>query len=298
MVKDSPEPLLAQFIDTIWMESGLSNNTLDAYRNDLLGYYNWAHGQGLDPSKPSLELVQDYIFYRAETASKKSAARALSSIKRFYSFLIQEGLIDFDPCKNAVAPAVTKSLPKVITERDVEKLIEAPDIGTSFGFRDRTMIEVIYSTGMRVSELVGLQISQIDLNLEGCRVIGKGNKERLVPLGSTATDWIKSYMQNYRLDLLSGKQSTALFISSRGRRMSRQGFWQNLKKYALIAGIESSTSPHTLRHAFATHLLNNGADLRSVQMLLGHASLSTTQIYTYIASTRLKELHARHHPRG
>lgn len=290
--------MVAQFIDSIWLESGLSNNTLQAYGNDLLGFYEWARAQNINPAKPEPEVIQNYIAFRAHSASKRSAARALSTLKRFYKYLIEQELIDFDPCKNAVAPALPKSLPKTISEIDVERLIEAADTTTAFGLRDRAMIEVIYATGMRVSELVGLEINQIDLTIGGCRVIGKGNKERLVPLGDSASDWIKDYLENSRPDILSKKQSSALFVSSRGKHMSRQGFWQNLKKYALIAGIETNISPHTLRHAFATHLLNNGADLRSVQMLLGHSSLSTTQIYTHIANERLKDLHQRHHPRG
>ena len=289
---------VTQFIESIWLEAGLSQNTLSAYRNDLVLFYNWCADNKIDPELPSMDAVPDYISFRAEQTSNRSAARSLSTLKRFYRYMVLEAILDFDPCRDAVAPALGQSLPKTISEKDVERLIEAPDVSNSLGMRDRAMIEVIYATGMRVSELVGLAFSQIDLTVGVCKIIGKGNKERLVPLGDNAIYWVQRYLEEARADILSGKQSESLFVSKRATSMSRQGFWQNLKRYALVSGIKLSISPHVLRHAFATHLLNHGADLRSVQMLLGHSNLSTTQIYTYVARERLKELHQKHHPRG
>ena len=280
------------------MESGLSQNTLAAYRNDLTRFITWVGSEDLDLLTLESESVVKYVYRRSLQSSNRSAARSLSSIKRFYKFLLQEERLFHDPCANVVAPAIGKSLPKSLSEQDVEKLIQAPDFSTALGIRDRAMIETLYATGMRVTELVGLPSSQVDLAAGVCRVTGKGNKERLVPLGYDACDWILTYIKDARLDILGARQSASLFVTQRGEAMSRQGFWQNLKRYSRIAGISSTLSPHTLRHAFATHLLNNGADLRSVQMLLGHSNLSTTQIYTYVAQERLKELHKQHHPRG
>ncbi len=295
---ETENSLIDIFLDAVWMESGLSQNTLSAYRNDLTQFFIWTKSQGLSLTTLDTVSVALFISNKAIKSSNRSAARSLSSIKRFYQYLLHENKINHDPCANAVSPALGKSLPKSLSEADVEKLIQAPDIATVLGVRDRAMIETLYASGMRVTELVGLPISQVDFTVGVCRVSGKGNKERLVPLGDDACQWIIRYTKEARLDILGETQSTALFVSKRGTAISRQGFWQNLKRYARIAGISSSLSPHTLRHAFATHLLNNGADLRSVQLLLGHSSLSTTQIYTYIAQERLKQLHKHHHPRG
>jgi integrase/recombinase XerD len=280
------------------MESGLSKNTLAAYRSDLTRFTRWVESEGLGLLTLDSDTVMNFVYRRSLQSTNRSAARSLSSIKRFYKYLLQEERISHDPCANVVAPAIGKSLPKSLSEQDVEKLIQAPDLSTALGIRDRAMIETLYATGMRVTELVGLPVSQVDLTAGVCRVSGKGNKERLVPLGYGACDWILNYIKDARLEILGARQSASLFITKRGKAMSRQGFWQNLKRYAKIAGISSTLSPHVLRHAFATHLLNNGADLRSVQMLLGHSNLSTTQIYTYVAQKRLKELHKQHHPRG
>lgn len=290
--------LIDEFLDSVWIESGLSNNTLSAYRNDLSRFFEWLDSEHLDAVTITKTSMADYLSFRAENSSNRSAARSLSSIRRFYKYLIQENQITHDPCANVVAPKIGRSLPKSLSENDVDKLIQAPNVSTSLGLRDRAMIEALYAAGMRVSELVGLTRSQVDLDVRVCRVIGKGNKERLVPLGNVASEWIVEYIKDARSDILGSSQSSSLFITRRGQAMSRQGFWQNLKRYAMIAGISSPLSPHTLRHAFATHLLNNGADLSSVQMLLGHSNLSTTQIYTYIAQARLKNLHQQHHPRG
>ena len=292
------DPVIDQFIETIWLESGLSSNTLDAYRQDITAYYHWAISEAIDPADPGTEAVPDYIAFRADRWSSRSAARALSSIKRFYRYLNHESQISYDPCQDAVAPSLSRKLPRSLSEDDVARLIHAPDTGTALGVRDRAMIEVLYATGMRVSELVGIPIDRVDLTVGVCKVLGKGDKERLVPLGDNAVEWITRYLDESRLDILGQGRSNSMFVSSRARAISRQGFWQNLKRYALVAGISTDISPHTLRHAFATHLLNNGADLRSVQMLLGHSSLSTTQIYTHIAQARLQELHQKHHPRG
>ena len=295
---NSRDPLIEQFLQSLWLESGLSENTLSAYRNDIHQFFTWLRLAKHDPKEIQQEHIRLYTQHRAQQSSNRSAARSLSSIKRFYKHLLQQNVMQHDPCANVVAPAIGKSLPKTLSQMEVEQLIEAPDISTAFGLRDRAMIETIYATGMRVSELVGLPMSQIDLTQGVCKVVGKGNKERLVPLGDIASSWISDYLQQSRSDIIGSRQAESLFVSKRGCAMSRQGFWQNLKRYALIAGIDNPLSPHTLRHAFATHLLNNGADLRSVQMLLGHSSLSTTQIYTYIAQARLQDLHKQHHPRG
>ena len=298
-INQAHSQLVDRFLDMVWMESGLSQNTLNAYRTDLTLYMEWLEKNGEDSAvNPGKSSVSNFISFRAESTTNRSAARALSVLKRFYKFMLHENLINYDPCANVVAPSIGKSLPKSVSQLDVEKLISAPDINTAFGLRDRAMIEALYATGMRVSELVELEVDQIDFNVGVCRVVGKGDKERLVPLGDNARDWILDYLDNSRAEILGNKQSAAIFLSSRGKAMSRQGFWQNLKRYATIAGISTSISPHSLRHAFATHLLNNGADLRSVQMFLGHSNLSTTQIYTFVATARLKNIHQKHHPRG
>jgi integrase/recombinase XerD len=295
---DVPDDLIDRFLDYIWMESGLSKNTLAAYRNDIQLYWKWAREQRVKVMKVDSDTIADYISSRVANSSSRSAARSLSSLKRFYRYLLLDEMIAHDPCSDVVVPAATKTLPKSVSEQDVEKLLEAPDENTDLGVRDRTMIETLYATGMRVSELVTLPISSVDTISGVCRVTGKGNKERLVPLGADACDWINRYLDHARPGIIGSGLSPAVFITRRGNAISRQGFWQNLKRYAKIAGIDVALSPHTLRHAFATHLINHGADLRSVQMLLGHSSLSTTQIYTYVAQARLQQLHMAHHPRG
>ena len=292
------QTLVTQFLDITWMESGLSDNTLRAYRTDLLLFSKWLTARRLSLENPGVESIADYLDFRAEQTSNRSAARSLSTLKRFYNYLINHSLIDYDPCANVVAPAIAKSLPRPISQEAVARLINAPDVGSRFGLRDRAMIETLYATGMRVSELTGLLVGQVDFTVGVCRVVGKGNKERLVPLGEHANNWISRYLDESRASILGGRQEPTLFLSSWGKAMSRQGFWQNLKRYALSSGLTGAISPHTLRHAFATHLLDNGADLRSVQMFLGHSSLSTTQIYTLVSTTRLKNVHQQHHPRG
>ncbi len=239
-----------------------------------------------------------YFTTHRDTHSARTAARMLSSLKRFYRHAIASNRIEVDPCVHIKSPKIGRILPQNISEAEVNALIHAPNTQTILGLRDRAMLETLYATGFRVSELVNLEINQIDLLAGVCLIIGKGNKERLVPIGEQAIDWVKKYLSDARAELLGEQLIGAVFLNRRGRAMTRQGFWGNLRRYATIAGIDRNLSPHTIRHAFATHLLNHGADLRSLQMLLGHASLSTTQIYTHVAGERLKLIHRKHHPRG
>ncbi len=289
---------MEQFLDAVWLESGLSDNTLAAYRRDLLLFAKWAYDRHVDPVSAPVQVVVDYIAHRTEQASARSAARSLSSLKRFYRYLVREKIIEGNPCVERGTPSLPRNLPRTLSEDEVLKLIQAPDITTPIGMRDRAMIETLYSTGMRASELVGLRVNQVDLVVGACKITGKGSKQRLVPLGEHAAEWIRAYMMEARDQILKQRISNDLFPGNRGKAMSRQGFWQKLNKYAMLSGISSTVSPHTLRHAFATHLLNYGADLRSVQMMLGHSNLSTTQIYTHVAQARIQKLHQAHHPRG
>ncbi|MBX2867067.1 MAG: site-specific tyrosine recombinase XerD [Acidiferrobacterales bacterium] len=289
---------LDEFLDAIWLQAGLSDNTLASYRQDLKHFSQYLHLQELNLMSIQRADLRDYLEFRGQDGSRRTVSRSLSTLKRFYRFWVAEGALELDPSADMTAPQVAKSLPKTLSEQEVERLISAPDISEDLGLRDRAMLETLYATGLRVSELVGLTMSEIDLVAGYCRVFGKGSKERLVPLGEQAIDWVDRYLDEARASLLANRHSDALFLTRRASAMSRQGFWQNIKRYALMAGISQSLSPHTLRHAFATHLLNHGADLRSVQMLLGHSSLSTTQIYTHVANARLQTLHQKHHPRG
>jgi len=296
--------IIEQFIDVIWMERGLSENTLSAYRTDLKNFASWL--SQLSNKRLSDDLInanRDTIVkylseLEAREISARSRARFLSSLRRFYAYLLREKKIEVDPVALIDSPKLGRSLPKTLTEEDVESLLDAPNISTLLGLRDRVLLEVLYATGLRVSELVGLQLTEINLQQGVLRVTGKGNKERLVPLGEEAINWLEKYISNTRSDLLKGQVTDALFVTTRGAAMTRQAFWYLIKRYAVQAEITSTISPHTLRHAFATHLLNHGADLRVVQMLLGHSDLSTTQIYTHVAQARLKSLHSQHHPRG
>jgi integrase/recombinase XerD len=288
------------FLDAIWMEQGLSQHTLNAYQTDLKGLARWsAQGRAGPLLSLQRDQLQSYFAYRFDKGIKaRSMARLLSTIRRFYQFQTRENKIAMDPSALLEAPKLGRPLPKTLSEREVEALLEAPDTNDSLGLRDRAMLELIYATGLRVSELVGLDIHGVNLQQGVVRVIGKGSKERLVPMGELALSWITDYLKKSRGDLLGYSVSNALFVTRRGDGMTRQTFWYMVKRYAAQAGITSALSPHVLRHAFATHLLNHGADLRVVQMLLGHSDLSTTQIYTHIAKERLKDLHAQHHPRG
>lgn len=294
------ETIINTFLDALWMERGLSENTLAAYRNDLSGFANWLI---TSRDKALLKVGQDdvlsYLTHRLEQhRSPRSTARFLSCIRRFYAYLLREKRLQQDPTALIEAPKLGRSLPKTLSEAEVEALLAAPDIHTTLGMRDRAMLEVLYATGLRVSELVSLKLGQLNLRQGVIRVTGKGNKDRLVPLGEEAQQWLDNYLTASRNDLLAGQHSDVLFPSNRRRSMTRQTFWHAIRRYARVAAIDKPLSPHTLRHAFATHLLNHGADLRVVQMLLGHSDLSTTQIYTHVARARLKDLHAAHHPRG
>jgi integrase/recombinase XerD len=289
--------LIDQFLDAAWVEQGLSANTLSAYGSDLsLFAKNLSH-------KPLIEVTEsDITAFLAkrfrEGINNRSSARMVSSLRRFYGYLVREGLVQVDPTALIDLPHVGRLLPSVLTERDVELLLAAPEITHPLGLRDRTMLEILYATGLRVTELVSLKGSAVSLRQGVVRITGKGDKERLVPVGEEAMSWLGQYIATARVALLAGRQSDDLFVTSRASGMTRQAFWHIIKRYAKKAGIVKELSPHTLRHAFATHLLNHGADLRVVQLLLGHADLSTTQIYTHVASARLKDLHAKFHPRG
>ncbi len=293
------DPLIDQFLDALWLEKGLSDNTRDAYRSDLAIFNGWLDERGVRLIGAGREMILDHLAWRlASNYKARSTARLLSGLRGFYRFLLREGLISVDPTLRVELPKLGRPLPKALSEADVEALLAAPDIGDPLGMRDRAMLEVLYATGLRVTELVSLSLEQINLRQGVLRTFGKGNKERLVPLGEEALHWLTRYMRDARATLLAGKPSDVVFPSRRGDLMTRQTFWHRIKLHAVQGGIAASISPHTLRHAFATHLLNHGADLRTVQMLLGHSDLSTTQIYTHIARARLQDLHAQHHPRG
>jgi integrase/recombinase XerD len=290
---------IERFLDALWLERGLSENTLTAYRGDLQGLATWLQSHQTDLLTAARHDLLRYLQQRAEQgASPRSSARLLSSIRRFYRYLLRERQIAEDPSARIDAPKLGRALPKSLTEEEVERLLAAPDVDKAMGLRDRAMLEVLYASGLRVTELVSLTLQQVNLQQGLVKVIGKGNKERLVPLGEEALNWLERYLREGRGLLLGTTQSDVLFPGSRKTAMTRQAFWQLIKRYALKAEITKHLSPHTLRHAFATHLLNHGADLRVVQLLLGHSTLSTTQIYTHVARERLKNLHAQHHPRG
>lgn len=298
-IRDVADPALQRFLDAVWMERGLSANTLAAYKADLTALGRWLEGHDSALLKATRTDVLAFIAARVEGGSRpRSTARQLSSFRRFFRYVIREGLMSEDPTAQIAMPKIGRSLPKSLTEAEVDALLEAPSVNDPLGHRDRTMLEVLYATGLRVSELVNLKHTQINFNQGVLRVLGKGNRERLIPLGEEAMRWLRQFMQGSRVEILLERQTDYLFPTRRGDRMTRQAFWHIIKRYAKKAAVEKELSPHTLRHAFATHLLNHGADLRVVQMLLGHSDLSTTQIYTHVARERLKELHAQHHPRG
>lgn len=293
------QPVIDRYLDAVWIEKGLSENTLSSYRRDLQAFANWLSQSGGDLLQVDAALLQRYLAVRFDQGlSPRSTARVLSCLRGFYRYQIRGNRIQGDPTALIQNPRLGRPLPKALSEEDVEALLAAPDVETPLGLRDRTMLEVSYASGLRVSELVGLTLQQVNLRQGVVRIMGKGSKERLVPLGDEALDWLRRYLREGRPQLLNTVQSDVLFPSSRARQMTRQTFWHRLKQMAVQAGIDKPLSPHTLRHAFATHLLNHGADLRVVQLLLGHSDLSTTQIYTHIATSRMQELHAQHHPRG
>lgn len=291
---------LDRFCDALWLEDGLAQNSLESYRRDLTQLFTWLEQKGIAADLAQRSDIELFLAHRTfdENIAARSLARQLTTIKRYQRWLLREGRRNDDPTLTVAAPRLPKPLPKSLSERDVEALINAPDVETALGLRDRAMLEALYAAGFRVSELIALPLSAVSLSDGVVRIMGKGSKERLVPLGENAQDWIKRYSEAARPLLLKGRASEALFVTERGGPMTRQMFWYLIKRHAQTAGIQSALSPHTLRHAFATHLLNHGADLRVVQMLLGHADIATTQIYTYVARERLKALHAKHHPRG
>jgi len=295
-----PSDLIDEFCDALWLEDGLARNTLDSYRSDLAQFGSWLqdkHGKALFAASQA-DLL-DFLAYKVGRRAKASTtSRELSTLKRFYRYALRQGKIAADPTLKIDAPKLPRGLPKSLTEKDVESLLAAPRIETPLGLRDKTMLEVLYASGLRVSELVTLKLPQVSEDMGVVRVMGKGSKERLVPLGEEALSVIRSYLREARPVLLGARMSDDLFVTARGAAMTRQAFWYLIKRYAAQAALGKAISPHTLRHAFATHLLNHGADLRVVQLLLGHSDISTTQIYTHVARERLKQLHAKHHPRG
>ncbi len=291
---------IEQFLDAIWLEKGLSENTLDAYRQDLHKFAIWLSSRDLTVTSVSRDDLQNYQFSLFEAGYKETTrARMLSAFKCFFRYLYREKYREDDPTALLLSTKLPKRRPTDLSENQVETLLDAPNIDVPIECRDKAMLEVLYATGLRVTELVSLTTENISLRQGVIRVLGKGKKERLVPLGEDAVDWLETYMRDARPILLGELSSDVVFPSRRGQKMTRQTFWHRIKHYAGIAQIEvSSLSPHVLRHAFATHLLNNGADLRVVQLLLGHSDLSTTQIYTYVATERLKQVHKMHHPRA
>ena len=302
---DLPEPntelnsnsdFLETFLDSLYLEQGVSENTLSAYRSDLDKFCQFLKGESL-MTVTSLD-IESYLAYRVDLGLKpRSTARSISALKRFYQYFVREKHIASSPLENIAQPKAGQSLPKTLSEAEVEALLSAPNIEEAMGLRDKAMLELLYATGLRVTELVGLRMEQINLRQSVVFVKGKGNKERLVPLGEEAMYWLEQFLKGGRAQMI--KHATDfVFPSKRGVGMTRQTFWHRIKHYAILASIESDLSPHTLRHAFATHLLNHGADLRVVQMMLGHSDLSTTQIYTHVANERLKSVHSEHHPRA
>ena len=293
------EELVDRFLDAIWMERGLSQNTLGAYRADLMTLGRVLAEQGKSINDADKSDLLAFIAGRVEGGAKpRSTARQLSSFRRFFRYIMREGLRDVDPTADIEMPRIGRSLPKTLSEDEVESLLNAPNTDEPLGHRDRAMLELLYATGLRVSELINLKQSQINFNQGVLRIVGKGDRERLIPLGDESQRWLKDFIDGPRMEILLERQTDYLFPTRRGDRMTRQAFWHIIKRYAEKASIRKKMSPHSLRHAFATHLLNRGADLRVVQLLLGHSDLSTTQIYTHVARERLKDLHGEHHPRG
>ena len=298
-VSQKNQTILDEFIDRIWLEEGLARNTLDSYRQDLSQFAIWLEN---DASKDLLEAeqfdIQRYLAFKFPVSKPRSVSRLIASLRRLYRFSLRENRIAVDPTLQIESPKLPRSLPKSLSEDDVVALLNAPNLNDSIGLRDRAMLEILYASGLRVSELVELKVTEVSLSEGVVRVTGKGSKTRLVPMGEVAVDWISRYLNEARPAILEKRLSDSLFVTQRGSSMTRQAFWYLIKRYALLAGIHKPMSPHVLRHAFATHLLNHGADLRVVQMLLGHSDISTTQIYTHVARERLKQLHTAHHPRG
>ncbi len=286
------------FIDHLWLEDGLAKNTLESYRLDLTSFSLWLTKQNKQLLTVDQADIQQYLAVKFPQSKARSISRLIASLRRFYRYLMRDNKISLDPTIQIQSPKLPRSLPKSLNEDEVLALLDAPNLNESTGLRDRAMLELLYACGLRVSELVGVKVTEVSLSDGVVRVTGKGSKTRLVPMGEEAVDWISRYLSEARQDILQKRLCDALFVTNRGDAMTRQAFWYLIKRYALLAGINKPMSPHGLRHAFATHLLNHGADLRVVQMLLGHADISTTQIYTHVARERLKQLHSMHHPRG
>ena len=293
------QAILDEFIDRIWLEEGLARNTLDSYRQDLAQFAAWLEK---DAAKDLIRAeqfdIQRYLAVRFPVSKPRSISRLIASLRRLYRFALRENKIAQDPSLQIESPKLPRSLPKSLSEEDVESLLGAPNLDDPIGLRDRAMLELLYASGLRVSELVGVKVTEVSLSEGVVRVTGKGSKTRLVPMGEVAVDWLGRYLKEARPAILEKRLSDSMFVTQRGAAMTRQAFWYLIKRYALLSGINKPMSPHVLRHAFATHLLNHGADLRVVQMLLGHSDISTTQIYTHVARERLKQLHTAHHPRG
>jgi len=296
---DSSNIVIDDFIDHLWLEDGLSKNTLNSYRFDLVSFATWLNkSMKLNLIDVSQLEIQQYLSYKFSISKSSSISRLLATLRRLYRYLLREKKISSDPTLQIQTPRISKSLPKSLSEKEVESLLKAPNINTKPGLRDRAMLELLYACGVRVSELVNILLTEVSVSDGVIRVTGKGGKTRLVPMGEEALDWIQEYMKEARGDILKNKLSKFLFVTHRGGAMTRQTFWYLIKRYTVIAKISKPISPHVLRHAFATHLINHGADLRVVQMLLGHSDISTTQIYTHVARERLNKLHQSHHPRG
>ena len=289
---------LDTFIDHLWLEDGLSKNTLESYRADLSQFHTWLVSQQRDLLSVNQTDIQQYLAFKFPQSKPRSISRLVASMRRFYRYALRESLVETDPTLQIESPKLPRSLPKSLNEQEVNDLLKAPDINQPIGLRDRAMLELLYASGLRVSELVTVKVNEVSTQDGVVRVTGKGSKTRLVPMGQEAASWIDQYLNYARPEILQNKLCDALFVTNRADMMTRQAFWYLIKRYALLAGIHKHMSPHVLRHAFATHLLNHGADLRVVQMLLGHSDISTTQIYTHVARERLKQLHSVHHPRG
>jgi integrase/recombinase XerD len=296
----APPPQVQSFLDTLWMEKGLSKHSLAAYRSDLLLFSRWLETTQIRTLAQATPTdIQSYLAHQLTNGIKaRSLARFLSCLRNFYRYLLREKITTRDPTLDIHSPKLGRPLPKFLTEGEVDQLLACPDLSDMIGLRDKAMLEILYACGLRISELVNMPVSAVNLRQGVVRITGKGNKERLVPMGEESMRWLERYLRDARPVLLGAQTSEVMFPSNRGQTMTRQAFWYRVKLYSQRAGVKTSLSPHTLRHAFATHLLNHGADLRVVQLLLGHSDLSTTQIYTHIAQARMQALHARHHPRG
>jgi integrase/recombinase XerD len=295
----SNQLLLDRFIEALWLEDGLSINTRESYRRDLVQFAEWLEKTAeKDLIEAEASDIQGYLAQRHPVIKARSINRLISSLRKLYRYCLREQKITNDPSQHIRSPKLPQSLPQNLSETDVVALLHAPDVFTSMGMRDRAMLELLYASGLRVTELVNIKVTELSFTDSVLRITGKGSKTRLVPMGEEAVAWVKRYMEESRPKLLNGQLCDSLFVTQRGAAMTRQAFWYLIKRYAVLAAINKPLSPHTLRHAFATHLLNHGADLRVIQMLLGHENITTTQIYTHVAKERLKQLHAKHHPRG